>query len=104
MSNATVKFLPPNLTSEVQPLDQGIIRSVEARYRKKTLQYIVTVAEASNTRYDFNKSISVLQAVRWVSSAWEQMSREIIVKCFRRVGFKYHEEESKEYEKDKGLN
>jgi hypothetical protein len=83
MSNVTVIFLPPNLTPEVQPLDQGIIRSVKARYRKMTLQYIVTVAEASNTRYDFNKSISVLQAVRWVSSAWEQISRESIVKCFR---------------------
>jgi uncharacterized protein YeeX (DUF496 family) len=62
MSNVTVKFLPPNLTSEVQALDQGIIRSVKARYRKKMLQYTVTVAEASNTRSDFNKSISVLHA------------------------------------------
>jgi uncharacterized protein YeeX (DUF496 family) len=64
MSNVTVKFLPPNLTSEVQPLDQGIIRSVKACYRKMMLQYIVTVAETSNTRSDFNKSIPVLHAVR----------------------------------------
>jgi hypothetical protein len=63
MSNVTVKFLPPNLTSEVQPLDQGVIRSVKVRYRKMMLQYIVTVAEASNTKSDFNKSISVLRAV-----------------------------------------
>jgi hypothetical protein len=28
MSNVTVKFLPSNLTSEVQSLDQGITRSV----------------------------------------------------------------------------
>jgi uncharacterized protein YeeX (DUF496 family) len=83
MSNVIVIFLPPDLTSEVQPLDQGIIRSVKVRYRKKMLQYIVTVAEASNTKSDFNKSISVLHAVRWVSSAWEQISRETIVKCFR---------------------
>jgi hypothetical protein len=100
MSNATAKFLSPNLTSEFQPLNQGIIRSVEARYGKKML----TVAEASNTKSDFNKSISVLQAVLWVSSAWEQISREIIVKCFRRVGFKYHEEKSEECEEDTGLN
>jgi hypothetical protein len=69
-----------------------------------TLQYIVTDAEASNTRSDFNKSISVLHAVRWVSSAWGQISRETIVKCFRRAGFNYHEEESGECEEDTGLN
>jgi hypothetical protein len=50
MSNVTVKFLPPNLISEVQPLDQRIIQSVKAHYRKKMLQYILTVAEASYTK------------------------------------------------------
>jgi hypothetical protein len=96
MSNVTVKFLPLNLTSEVQPLDQGITRSVKVRYRKMMLQYTVTVAEPSNTRYDFNKSISALHAVRSVSSAWEQISRETTAKCFRRAGFNYHEEECDE--------
>jgi hypothetical protein len=43
------------------------------------LQYIVTIAE-SNT-------VSVLHAVRWLSSAWEQMSRETNVKSFQRAGF-----------------
>jgi hypothetical protein len=103
MSNVMVKFLPLNLTSEVQPLDQGIIRAVKARYHKMMLQYIVTVTEASKTRSAFNKSISVLHAVRWVSSAWELISRETIVKCFQR-GFNYHEEESEECEEDTGLN
>jgi hypothetical protein len=63
MSNVTVKFLPPNLTSEVKPLDQGITRSVKGRY-PKMLQYIVTVVETSNTRSDFNKSIPVLHEVK----------------------------------------
>jgi hypothetical protein len=34
-SNVTVKFLPPNMTSMIQPLDAGIINAVKARYRKK---------------------------------------------------------------------
>jgi hypothetical protein len=42
MNNVTVKFLPPNLTSEVQPLDQGIIQSAKAHYRNMMLQYIVS--------------------------------------------------------------
>ncbi|GBM43910.1 Tigger transposable element-derived protein 6 [Araneus ventricosus] len=33
LKNITVKFLPPNMTSKLQPLDQGIIRSSKVGYR-----------------------------------------------------------------------
>ncbi|XP_033221235.1 uncharacterized protein LOC117175637 [Belonocnema kinseyi] len=75
--------LPLNLTSEVQPLDQGIIRVVKARYRKKMLQHLITVAEDCDTRSQFLKSISVLHAVRWVNSSWQEISPETISKCFQ---------------------
>jgi len=68
------------------------------------LQYIVTVAETSNTKSDFNKSVSVLHAVRWLSSAWEQISKETIVKCFQRAGFNNHQEKNEDCEEDTGLN
>jgi hypothetical protein len=54
ITNVKVKFLPTNLTSEVQPLDQGIIRAVKSRYRKQMLQYAVSVEEASDIKSDFN--------------------------------------------------
>ena len=31
-------FLPPNTTSALQPMDQGVIRSLKARYRTKVVQ------------------------------------------------------------------
>ena len=34
LSNVHVKFLPPHLTSELQPLDQGIIEAMKANYRR----------------------------------------------------------------------
>ncbi|XP_033218296.1 tigger transposable element-derived protein 6-like [Belonocnema kinseyi] len=76
LSHVTVKFLPPYLISEVQPLDQGIIRAVKARYRKKMLQYLITVAEDSDTRSQFIKSISVLHAVRWVNKRTEGIDED----------------------------
>jgi hypothetical protein len=38
MSKVSVKFLPPNLTSEVQLLEQGIIHAVKWRYHHQKLQ------------------------------------------------------------------
>ena len=39
LSNMTLVFLPPNVTSIVKPLDQGIIASFKIQYMKKN--YIV---------------------------------------------------------------
>jgi hypothetical protein len=34
LSNMTLMFLPPNVTSIVQPLDKGIIASLKIQYKK----------------------------------------------------------------------
>ena len=84
--------MPPNLTSEVQPLDQGIIRTVKAHYKKKMLQHLVTIADSSianncSSTEEFHKSINVYQAVKWIKSSWDEVSAETISKCFKRSGF-----------------
>jgi hypothetical protein len=38
LNNITLVFLPPNVTSIVQSLDQGIIASFKIQYKKKFLQ------------------------------------------------------------------
>ena len=38
LSNVKVHFLPPNTTLHLQPLDQGIIYSLKAKYRKLLCQ------------------------------------------------------------------
>jgi hypothetical protein len=63
MSNVTVKFRPPNLTSEVYALDQGIARAFEAHYLKRVLQ-IVAIAETSHRNSYLNKSISMLHTIQ----------------------------------------
>ena len=40
--NITIIFLPPNVTSTTQPLDQGVISVVKRKYRTKLLNQIVS--------------------------------------------------------------
>ena len=39
LSNVTLVFLPPDVTSVVQPLDQGLIASFKIQYKKKLLRW-----------------------------------------------------------------
>jgi hypothetical protein len=68
------------------------------------LQYTVSVAEGRDIKSDFSKSVSVLHAIRWLSSAWEEISSETIAKCFGLVGFCNSGEQDQETEHDSRLN
>jgi len=88
LSNVHVKFLPPHLTTELQPLDQGIIQAMKANYSKSMLYSLLAAARKFNTLTEFAKSITVFTAIRWISSAWNNVREEtILIKCFRRAGF-----------------
>lgn len=87
LSNVRVKFLPPHLTSELQPLDQGIIQAMKANYRKSMLHSLLTAVGKFSTATEFAKSVTVFDAIRWISIAWNNVQEETILKCFRRAGF-----------------
>ena len=39
LSHVTLAFLPPNVTTVVQPFDRGIIASLKIQYKKKLLEF-----------------------------------------------------------------
>lgn len=87
LSNVKVKFLPANTTSILQPLDQGIIRAFKARYRKHLLRSLLSQMETVSNATELCKSITVLDAIRWIDRAWGETTETTIVKCFRDPGF-----------------
>ncbi|XP_066274905.1 tigger transposable element-derived protein 4-like [Branchiostoma lanceolatum] len=89
LSNIELKFFPPNTTSRLQPMDQGIIQAMKLKYRKLQLNRIVNELQENRdaTGTDIAKKITVLDAIRWVDSAWKETGRDTIKRCFEKSGF-----------------
>ena len=83
-SNIKLLFLPPNTSSELQPLDLGIIQNIF--YKSLFLRYVLARIEDCETVRDVVKSVNILMAIRWVSEAWKRVKPNTIKKSFRRAG------------------
>ena len=83
LSNVTLRFLPPNTTSKLQPLDLGIIRAFKARYRKHMLKHLIAKIDMCDDKISLTKEINVLDAIHWVNRSWTETT---IVACFRDAG------------------
>ena len=60
LTNINLIFLPPNTTSVLQPMDQGVIRSLKAHYRKKVVRLCIRAVESNKPL----PKISILQAIK----------------------------------------
>lgn len=84
-------FLPPNTTAKIQPCDQGIIKCLKMHYRKEMVQKAI---ECFDNKCEF--SVSLLDAMWYLRSAWRKVKRSTIRNCFRHAGFEKSEEAAKE--------
>ena len=85
----TVRKLPPNTTSVLQPMDQGIINNFKVYYRKRIVQRLIVNIESEDP-----DKITVKDAIDMVDYAWRQVKKETIANCFRKAGFVHvHEDE-----------
>ena len=75
-------FLPPNTTSKLQPMDQGVIRSLKAKYRSAVVKLYITRIESGKEL----PKISILDAMKFLVQSWNRVSKDTIQNCFRRAG------------------
>jgi hypothetical protein len=79
LHNTTVRLLPPNTTSRIQPLDAGVIMSFKCHYRSHFVKWLLERYESD----DENKKLDVLTAAQFVARAWNEVSPRTIHNCFR---------------------
>ena len=76
-------LLPPNTTSALQPMDQGVIRSLKARYRTKVVQKMIEAIDNKNSL----PTISLLDAIKMLVLAWYEVTDKTVQNCFKKSGF-----------------
>ncbi|GBN73666.1 hypothetical protein AVEN_242235-1 [Araneus ventricosus] len=70
----------------LQPLDQGIIRSFKVRYRKLHLRHVLSQISSYKSSVELAKSVSVLEAISWTTSALKKVELGCVLKCFKKAG------------------
>ncbi|KAH1232015.1 ARS-binding protein 1 [Glycine max] len=81
LRNVELFFLPPNMTSKIQPCDVGIIRAFKMHYRRRFYRKILEGYEVGQS--DPGK-INVLDAINLAIPTWTiDVRKETIANCFR---------------------
>ena len=80
-----VIFLPPNTTSEIQPCDQGIIKTFKTYYRKSMVKALLHAIGTGSTLLNFK--ISLLDGLQMAKKSWDSVTTTAISNFFRKAGF-----------------
>ena len=89
-------FLPPNTTSKLQQMDQGVIRSLKAYYKSLASQRLVVAIDKGKDLPVF----SILDAMKMLGLAWQQMKISTIVNCFAKAGISNDQQNSAQLDDD----
>ncbi|KAL8292790.1 hypothetical protein RQP46_001402 [Phenoliferia psychrophenolica] len=79
LKNLTLHIFTANLTPWVQPDDAGIIRCLKAGYRRLTL---IRSLDLEDEGADDIFEINILEAMKLMQDAWEDVSAQTIVNCW----------------------
>ncbi|XP_028664099.1 tigger transposable element-derived protein 1-like [Erpetoichthys calabaricus] len=82
-----IEFLPPNTTSLIQPMDQGVIRAFKALYTRNSLQHMV---EAMDTDDDFSlkeywRKYMITSCMVNVQKALNDMKKDTVNACWKKL-------------------
>ncbi|GFT30587.1 tigger transposable element-derived protein 6 [Trichonephila clavipes] len=83
LSNGKLPFSPPNSTSKLQPLDQGIIHNLKTFNRREVVKSVLDNLENQQNV----TTISILTTLIMIDKAWRAVTPLTIHSCFKKKGF-----------------
>ena len=87
LSNVKMHFFPPNTTSVLQPMDQGIIKCVKSYYRQRIVRKIITELEKNPSKCLKDIQFKLVPSLYWLLNAWNNVKESAIQNCFRKAHF-----------------
>jgi len=82
----TVKFLPPNATSVIQPMDQGVIETFKRLYRKQMLRQLLLADENNEeTVILFHKKINLKDCCYMAAESWNSLEVSTLKKSWNKI-------------------
>ena len=87
-------FLSLNTTSKTQPMDQGVIRSLKAKY-----VFVQKYSKAVD-QPKFLPKTSILDAIDILAASWSMVSETTIVNCFAKAGLSSENQHQAESDED----
>ncbi|XP_055714417.1 jerky protein homolog-like [Phlebotomus papatasi] len=80
-----VVYLPPNITSTVQPMDQNVLESMKKIYKRKFLEYLLKHLENNEEVGDALKKVNILKVIKWIAEAWDRVTPYTIARSWKGI-------------------
>ncbi|UYV63134.1 hypothetical protein LAZ67_2003251 [Cordylochernes scorpioides] len=81
LPNVRIVYFPANCTSQIQPLDHGIIAAFKCHFKSRLVKNALLGIESEQTTVKWN----ILQAMRAMAASWDSVSSQTIKNCFKKA-------------------
>lgn len=85
--NIKVQFLPPNTTSLIQPMDQGVIATFKSYYVRRTFEKLLSAIDGTDeiSIKEFWRNFNIKMAVDIIGDSWAEISPSCLNGVWKKI-------------------